>query len=295
MTSLLRKVKSRLFLRSRRPALHQLDGQYSSHARSRGTDFDDLREYAHGDDVRDIDWKATARSTTVLLRRYHPERRHVVTFVVNTGRSMAAVTQQRELKADVAMAAIGSLAYLATKHGDDVALMYNGATSVERIKPGRTDAHLERVLRAVQDNSSLTAPASDFAALVTTAASSLRHRGIVVCVSDEAPVPSATAATLRVLGARHDLLWIRIGDATFGERTDARNGVVDIDSGWSVPEFVLAEPRLERATAEARKAERDRANMLLASLGVASVDVQGDSEVLPGLVELLGAHGARRG
>ena len=52
---LLSKVKSKMFLHARRRVLHMLDGQYSSHLRGRSMDFDDLREYVPGDEVRDID------------------------------------------------------------------------------------------------------------------------------------------------------------------------------------------------------------------------------------------------
>ena len=57
----------------------------------RGIDFNDLREYVRGDDVKDIDWKASARTRMLLVRRYVAERKHTVVLAVSTGRSMAAM------------------------------------------------------------------------------------------------------------------------------------------------------------------------------------------------------------
>lgn len=295
MTSLLSKVKSRLFIRSRRHAFHQLDGQYSSQARGRGTDFDDLREYAVGDDVRDIDWKATARSNTTLLRRFHPERRHVMTFVVDSGRSMSAVTRERESKSDLLISVVGSLAYLATRHGDDAAMLYRGALAVERIAPGRSDSHLERMLRAVQAATTRTAPAGDLARILGQAAKTMRRRGLVVCVSDEAAIAPESIDALRALRTRHDVYWVSVGDAVFGGRGDRVSTVVDVASGWSVPAFLLAGKDAVGTAVRARAERRHTNAQVLEGLGIVHTTIQSEGELLPSLVTLMSKSGRTRG
>ena len=93
MATLIAQVKSRLFIHSSRKSAHLLDGAYASLAIGRGLDFEDHREYQVGDDVRDIDWRATARVGSLLIKRSRATRMHTVLFAVDTGRSMRALAQ----------------------------------------------------------------------------------------------------------------------------------------------------------------------------------------------------------
>ncbi len=69
MTSLLQRVKAKMAIFAHRKARGMLDGEYGSVFRGRSLDFDDLRAYIPGDDVRDIDWKASARFGSPLIKR----------------------------------------------------------------------------------------------------------------------------------------------------------------------------------------------------------------------------------
>ena len=89
------RVKARLALHSNRKVRGLLDGEYASAQTGRGMEFNDLREYVRGDDVKDLDWKASARSGQLLIERYVAVRKHTVLLVVSTGRSMAARTHAR--------------------------------------------------------------------------------------------------------------------------------------------------------------------------------------------------------
>lgn len=109
-------------IHAHRKTIELLEGEYSSIHHGRSHDFDDLREYAPGDEVKDIDWKATARSTVPLIKRYIASRQHNIVFLVDTGRGMAAVAESGEPKKEIAIQAVGVLAYLATRHGDRVSM-----------------------------------------------------------------------------------------------------------------------------------------------------------------------------
>ena len=98
MASLIAQVKSKLFIHSSRKSLHALDGAYASLLHGRSLDFEDLRKYEYGDQVRDIDWRATARLGTPLVKRHRAMRMHTILFVVDTGRSMAALAARREVE-----------------------------------------------------------------------------------------------------------------------------------------------------------------------------------------------------
>src|SRR5918995_45327 len=88
MTSLLRKVRMRTSIHAHRKVRSVLDGEYGSVHKGRSMDFDDLREYVPGDDIKDLDWKASARHGRPLIKRYIATRQHAVLLVVDTDGDM---------------------------------------------------------------------------------------------------------------------------------------------------------------------------------------------------------------
>ncbi|SDH46906.1 DUF58 domain-containing protein [Microbacterium pygmaeum] len=113
---------ARRHLPSRLARLRELDGNTSVQMRGQGTEFDSLREYVRGDDVRSIDWRATARANTTMLRTWRPERDRHVVIVIDTGRTAAARVGDG-VRLDAAMEAALLLAALATRAGDHTHLL----------------------------------------------------------------------------------------------------------------------------------------------------------------------------
>lgn len=113
---------SRKHLPSRVARLRELDGRSSILQRGQGTEFDSLREYVPGDDVRSIDWRATARSTTVVVKTWRPERDRHVLIVLESGRTSAGRVGDQP-KLDHSMDAALLLAALASRAGDRVDLL----------------------------------------------------------------------------------------------------------------------------------------------------------------------------
>ena len=138
---------SRKHLPSRLARLRELDGNTSIQVRGQGTEFDSLREYVRGDDVRSIDWLATARAGTTMLRTWRPERDRHVVIIIDTGRTAAARVGDGT-RVDAALEASLLLAALAVRAGDHVhLLMYDRVvrarvTGVEgaNLLPAMTDA-----------------------------------------------------------------------------------------------------------------------------------------------------------
>jgi uncharacterized protein (DUF58 family) len=114
--------RARRHLPSRLVRLRELDGNTSVQVRGQGTEFDSLREYVRGDDVRSIDWRATARAGTTMLRTWRPERDRHVVIVVDTGRTSAArVGDGTRLDASMETALL--LSALVSRAGDHVHLV----------------------------------------------------------------------------------------------------------------------------------------------------------------------------
>jgi uncharacterized protein (DUF58 family) len=123
---------SRRHLPSRLARLRELDGSTSVQVRGQGTEFDSLREYVRGDDVRSIDWRATARSSHTMIRTWRPERDRHVVIVIDTGRTAAARVGDG-VRLDAAMEATLLLAALASRAGDHVHLVMFDRTTRARV------------------------------------------------------------------------------------------------------------------------------------------------------------------
>ena len=102
MSSYLVKVRKKMSIYAQRRARGVFAGNYGSVFKGRSMDFDDLREYNYGDDVKDIDWNATARSRNIMVRRYIAIRKHNILIVADNSNAMAALAPSGETKADVA-------------------------------------------------------------------------------------------------------------------------------------------------------------------------------------------------
>lgn len=130
--TVLPEFRSRKHLPSRLARLRELDGNTSVQVRGQGTEFDSLREYVRGDDVRSIDWRATARSATTMLRTWRPERDRHVVILVDTGRTAAARVGDGT-RLDASLEAALLLGALASQGGDHVHLLMVDRTVRARV------------------------------------------------------------------------------------------------------------------------------------------------------------------
>ncbi|WCD93377.1 DUF58 domain-containing protein [Microbacterium sp. nov. GSS16] len=254
MASLITQVRAKLFIRSSQKSMHALDGAYASLLRGRSLDFEDLRPYEFGDQVRDIDWRATARHGEPLIKRTKATRKHTVLFVVDTGRGMRALAEDERGKRDLAVLLTGALGFLTVRHGDDFSVVYGDSARVRRLATGSSEGALEHALRTISAAIDSSTAAGDRDALLRYTARNIARRMIVVLVTDEAPLTPDTEGLLRRLAVQHDVLWLTVRDADPVIRpgsggTHRR----DVDSGWAIPDFVHgdAEVMAELATDEA--------------------------------------------
>ena len=306
MASHLQRVKSKLSIFAHRKARGLLEGQYGSVSHGRSLDFDDLRAYVPGDEVRDIDWKATARHGSPLVRRYVAVRRQTLLLVTDTGRNMAAESRGGEEKKDIAVLALGVVGYLASRHGDAVGLVCGDSTG-SRALPGKTgEAHLERLLREVHEGTSLASPPSRLEAQLDYVARNLPRRMLLLVVADEFRPEPETERLLRRLRAQHEILWLTVRDAELAG-ADTGAGVLGPAAPYDVaasgnpagaqagllPAGLADSAPIAAAYAYARE-ERDAARQsMLRRLGIAEADAGSSRDVIPAVFTLLGRH--RRG
>jgi uncharacterized protein (DUF58 family) len=294
---LLHRVRTRLAIRAHRKVRGLLDGEYVSLFHGKSLDFDDLRAYIPGDDVKDIDWKATARVGSPLTKRYIATKKHAVLLVVDTGRDFAALSESGMLKRDVAILAAGVLGYLAVRHGDHVGLVAGDADSTEYVPLRGTESHLERLLRVIHKRTSLSAAPSSLLAQLDYVRRTFRRRMLLIVLADDGAIAADRAGELQLvrrLHAQHEILWITIGDADPTRNEYADRDMIDVADGRELPPFLRSDSALRAEFATAVASRTAASAELLDRIGISSRRMSSDDEVVPGLFRLLEVHNHAR-
>jgi uncharacterized protein (DUF58 family) len=283
-------VKTKLSIHAHRTVRGLIEGEYRSVFHGRSMDFDDLRPYVAGDEVKDIDWKATARHGSPLTKRYIASRKHTLLLVVDTGRDMAARAASGETKRDLAVLTAGTTGYLAIRHGDLVALVAGTAEKTDFIPGELTEAHLERILQRINRTTRLDGGPSNLLTQLRYVARSFRRRMIVLVIADDRPLTEDEESVLRRLAVQHEILWISIGDADLMRADWAREGMYDVADFSGLPTFVRDDPALRAQFAASVTESAQRSEELFESLSISRRRVASEAEVVPGIFRLLEAH-----
>lgn len=245
---------SRKHLPSRLARLRELDGRTSVMVRGQGTEFDSLREYVRGDDVRSLDWRASARrrdaatgQTKLVVRTWRPERDRRVVIVIDSSRISAARIAD-EPRLDTAFEAALLLAALATRAGDRVDVLVHDRIVRGRVQ-GATGADL--LARTVD----MLAPIEselvegDWSALPELVRSVTTHHALVVLVTplDTPGASRPLLATLPGLTRRHTVVVASVTDPSVVEATRDRAGSDDVYRAASAERALLDVARVATA------------------------------------------------
>ena len=258
-----------------------LDGSYNSIYKGRSMNFDELREYVPGDDIKDIDWKATSRSQKVLIRQYIAEKRHNIMLVMDANRRMLAETKTGEQKGEVALMSGGTLAYMVTDNGDYVSGLYYHDEKMER-SPFKTGfLNLEFLLEGYAKCLTPTNK-SDLNGILRYIMHNIKRRMIVVMVTDTEGILNLQDNLLGQITMVHDVLLINVCDADiFGKK------VYNVDDAGYIPPFISQSKAIQK---QQKKLQEDRQKVAIAKLnryGIPWVEVDTANRVDGKIAELL--------
>jgi uncharacterized protein (DUF58 family) len=252
---------SRRHLGEKLSQLRQLDGQHRSLLRGPGTEFDSLREYVIGDDVRSIDWRAAARRGDVMVRTWRPERDRRILVVLDTGRTSAGRVGGIP-RLDAAMDATLLLTALAVRAGDRVDLIAFDRRLRARVMGAPRSSVLASFTAAMAPlDAALTE--TDAAALASTVLTVSRHRSLVVLFTDLNPavIEESLLPALGALAARNRVMIAAVADPRLVEMAAARGSAADV---------------YDAAAAEWALGQRQRIVSLLRQRGVQVVEAPPD-------------------
>jgi uncharacterized protein (DUF58 family) len=213
---------SRKHLPSKLARLRELDGRTSLQVRGQGTEFDSLRDYVIGDDVRSIDWRATARRQQVVVRTWRPERDRRVLIVLDTSRTSAARVGD-EPRLDASMDAALLLAALASRAGDRVDLLAFDRRVRGRVE-GVSGGELLPALVTAMAPLEADLVEADWPAIVGAVRQRLSQRALVVLLTslESAAVEEGLLPVLPLLTSHHLVVVASVDDPRLAEMAAGR-------------------------------------------------------------------------
>ena len=287
-----------LEIRTRRMVNDSLAGEYHSVFKGRGMDFDEVREYSPGDEVRTIDWNVTARAGRPFVKKFTEERELTIFLLVDisaSGNFGSAALSKRDLAAELASV----LAFSAIRNSDKVGLLLY-TDQVERyLPPKKGRRHVLRVVRDILYHTPERIGTDTVKAL--DVANRLLHRRAVVFLISDFETPKNTAAAridlrraMRRTNRRHDLIAVHVEDPREKELPDV--GIValeDAESGEVI--------ELDTASATIRKRFKElsleRGRRLVSdfrSEGIDTLQLQTNAPYMPALQRFFKTRERRR-
>jgi uncharacterized protein (DUF58 family) len=285
---LLRKVR-RLEIRSRHLVEDLFAGRSSSVFKGRGIEFEEVRPYVPGDEVRTIDWNVTARLGEPFVKRFVEERELTVMLVVDVSRSMrfgTAGPEKRELAAELCAV----LGFAAISNNDRVGLVLVGREVEHFVPPARGRTHLLRMLRDVLGAQAGPGP-GNLGSAARFVLRTAHRRGLIFWISDfEDPMDPKD---WRVLSRRHELTALVIRDPR-DELLPAVGWVEleDLETGQRALVDTSRRSVREAYQRDARERRR-RLEQALAQAQCPTIEIRTDRSYLPTLIHFFASR--RRG
>jgi uncharacterized protein (DUF58 family) len=199
-----------------------LAGEYHSVFKGRGMEFDEVREYQHGDDVRTIDWNVTSRAGRCFVKRYVEERELTVMLLIDASAS-GAFGSAEKMKSEIAAEISALLAFSAIKNNDRVGAVFFTDRVEKFIPPRRGSTHVLRVVREVlfhKPGHTGTSIQTAFEHLNLV----LHKRSVVFLLSDL--LDQGFEQSLKAANRKHDIVIIQIIDPR--EKELPRVGILEI-------------------------------------------------------------------
>ena len=277
---LIAKIR-RIDITTRKLVTDGFAGEYQSVFKGRGMEFDEVRQYHPGDDVRMIDWNVTARTGEAYIKSYIEERELTVMLVVDASRSGDFGTRSR-FKRELAAELAAVLAFSATTNNDRVGLLVF-TDRVELLVPSRKGR--SHVLRMVRDLLVFEpdGTGTDVRLALETVSLLLKRRSIVFLISDFLTAPESYRQAMQLTARRHDLAAFDLQDPMEREMPDV--GIILLeDAETGDRRWVDTGNRAWRREFSDRvvRLEEDKQE-IFAGAGVDRVSVTTDGDYVPAL------------
>ena len=276
-------------IRTSKVTFQVLDGSYRSVYKGRSMNFDELREYVVGDDLKDIDWKASARSQKLLVKQYIAEKKHNMMFVMDTNCRMLADTMKMQEKREVAWMSAGTLAYLVNQNGDYTSAIFSTEQSIKQF-PFKTGLmHIEEFLvhyqkYVTEENKSSINTALEYIVR------HFRKNMILIIVTDLQGIHNIPEALLKRLKVMNDVLVVNVSDTTLSslkEENPSSSQVYSVEKKNYLSRFFTEDTKLVKLLEKKRQKVYEECENKLKKFGIAFTTISHEQEIEQAILSLL--------
>jgi uncharacterized protein (DUF58 family) len=275
----------------------RLSGDYHSTFKGQGVEFDEVRPYVAGDDVRSIDWNVTARTGTPFIKRFSEERELTVLFMVDVSGSQSYGSVARS-KMELAAEVTALLALTAIRNQDKIGLVLFSDKIVKYIPPRKGRQPVMRLVREVLAAEDEAIGGTDLAGALRFLNGVQKRRAVVFLVSDFMGQPVGEGSDweklLRVAARRHDVVCVPVSDPAECELPIA--GLAELEDP-ETGELVLvdtADRHVRAQFAAVAAAEKEHLLRYFARTGIDHVSVATDQPYIQGIRALFKRRAAKR-
>ena len=263
----------RLEIRTRRVVDDLVGGAYRSRFKGRGIEFEEVREYAFGDDVRDVDWNVSARMGAPFVKKYVEERELQVVLAADVSASgLFGSGAKTKLRTQTEIAAL--LALSAVRNRDKVGMLTFSDRVEKRLPVRGGRAHVLRMLRELVATEPL-GRGTNLAEVLTQLRRALKRRSVIFVISDFLDASEGRADALGMLARRHDVVLVRTEDpaelappfAGTWNLADAETSARGVIHGNARARGLWAETAARERDAFAREAARAGAELISVRCG----------------------------
>ncbi len=286
---ILKKVRQ-IEIRTKQFVTDALAGQYHSVFKGRGMNFEEVREYLPGDEVRSIDWNVTARTGRPFVKKFTEERELTILLMVDVSASgnFGSTTQsKREMSAELASV----LAFSAIRNNDKVGLILFTDQIEQYVPPKKGRSHVLRVIREIlffqpKQRGTNIVQALDFA-------NKVMPRRVVVFLISDFQAPDCRQA-LQLTNKHHDLIAVTVVDPRESELPAI--GLLTIEDAETGEQLELdtSSPKIRARFAEAAEKKLSSIRRTLRSTGVDTLELSTAKPYMPALLQFFDKREKRR-
>lgn len=212
-----------------------LMGDYTSAFKGSGLEFDQIREYQFGDDIRRIDWNSSAKGSKIMVKQFIEERERTIILAIDVS-SSSRYSSQAELRQDIIAQLSGTLALVAGNNKDKVGALFFSDRIEKWIAPSRGPTHVGSILEAVFTMHP-TGKQTDIAQALKFLISLKKRNAIVFMLSDWIDTTDQYSSILKVASCKYDIVGIRILDQR--EKTFPDIGLLEIEDPETGARYVF--------------------------------------------------------
>ncbi len=286
-----REIKGKVSLSTKLKSSNILDGAYKSIFKGKSLDFEELREYNIGDNVKDIDWRASARSLKVLIREHVAEKKHNVVFILDSKYDMNANANDIDIKRDICINTVGTIAYLAYKNGDYTGALYMDNNEPKFFPLKQQLFHIENYLTFYDEN--LKHQTIDKRHKIINSLNDslkfisgyLRKKSIIFIITDLSGLEEIDDDLVKTLAYRNDIMIVNVEDISLYNSKS-----YDVDSRRYFADMISKNKKLAQIEKEEKEKIFNEAVDKLKKYRINIISIGKLDDVVSKVIELLNQH-----